>query len=94
MDFVKNAGYFSKLARDNAGSPAEFYFWFYAGRYYEKAGIYYRQSRSCFEAAMAAATSPEQKDNALWYLLNTSLTLVTYLYLCLLRKQVLYFLIQ
>ena len=73
MDFVKNAGYFSKLARDNAGSPAEFYFWFYAGRYYEKAGIYYRQSRSCFEAAMAAATSPEQKDNALWYLLNTSL---------------------
>lgn len=73
MDFVKNAGYFSRLARDNAGTPAEFYFWFYAGRYYEKAGLYYRQTRQCFEAAMASASTPEQKDNALWYLLNTSL---------------------
>ena len=73
MDFVKNAGYFSRLARDHAGSPAEFYFWFYAGRYYEKAGLYYRQTRQCFEAAMASAKTPDQKDNALWYLLNTSL---------------------
>ena len=73
MDFVKNAGYFSRLARDNAGTPAEFYFWFYAGRFYEKAGVYYRQTRQCFEAAMSSANTPEQKDNALWYLLNTSL---------------------
>ena len=73
VDFVKNAGYFSRLAKEAAGSPAEFYFWFYAGRYYEKAGMYFRQSRQCFEAAMAAASTPAQKDNALWYLLNTSL---------------------
>ena len=73
VDFVKNAGYFSRLAKDFAGTPAEFYFWFYAGRYYEKAGMYYRQSRQCFEAAMAAADAPDKKDNALWYLLNTSL---------------------
>ena len=73
VDFVKNAGYFSRLAKEAAGTPAEFYFWFYAGRYYEKAGVYYRQSRQCFEAAMAAANTPAQKDNALWYLLNTSL---------------------
>ena len=74
VDFVKNAGHFSKLAKDYAGTPAEFYFWFYAGRYYEKAGIYYRQSRQCFENAMNSASSAEQKDNALWYLLNTSLS--------------------
>ncbi len=73
MDFVKNAGHFTKLAQNYAGTPAEYYFWFYAGRYYEKAGIYYRQTRKCFEAAMSSANTPEQKDNALWYLLNTSL---------------------
>ncbi len=73
MDFVENAGRFSQLAQDFAGSSAEFYFWFYAGRYYEKAGLYYRQSKKCFEEAIAAAQSPAQKDNALWYLLNTSL---------------------
>ena len=73
MDFAKNANYFSQLAQKFAGTPAEFYFWFYAGRFYEKSGMYYRQSSQCFEAAMHAAGSPSQKDNALWYLLNTSL---------------------
>ena len=73
MDFAKNAAWFSQMAENFAGTPAEFYFWFYAGRFYEKAGMYFKQSRKCFEAAMAAAASPSQKDNALWYLLNTSL---------------------
>ncbi len=73
MEFAKNAASFRQLAQDFAGTPAEFYFWFYAGRFYEKAGTYFKQSRTCFEAAMAAAGRPDQKDNALWYLLNTSL---------------------
>ena len=73
MDFAKNAAWFGQLAETFKGTPAEFYFWFYAGRFYEKAGMYYRQSRKCFVAAMASAGSPSQKDNALWYLLNTSL---------------------
>ncbi len=73
MDFTRNATWFSQLAENFAGTPAEFYFWFYAGRFYEKAGMYFKQSRKCFEAAMASAGSPSQKDNALWYLLNTSL---------------------
>ena len=73
MEFAKNAAYFRELAQEFTGTPAEFYFWFYAGRLFDKAGIYYRQTRSCFESAMKAAGSPEQKDNALWYLLNTSL---------------------
>ncbi len=72
-DFVKSAGYFKRLAQDFSGTPAEFYFWFYAGRLYEKAGLYYSQSRQCFQSAMAATNNPSQKDNALWYLLNTSL---------------------
>ncbi len=73
VDFTKNAGYFAQLANDFAETPAAFYFWFYAGRLYEKSGLYYRQTRKCFESAMSAAASPSQKDNALWYLLNTSL---------------------
>lgn len=73
MEFAKNAASFRQLAQDFAGTPAEFYFWFYAGRFYEKAGTYFKQSRTCFESAMAAAGRPDQKDNALWYLLNTSL---------------------
>ena len=73
MEFTKNANWFSNLAQTYSGTPAEFYFWFYAGRFYEKAGMYYRQSSKCFESAMSAAGNPSQKDNALWYLLNTSL---------------------
>ncbi len=73
MEFAKNANYFNQLAKTFAGSPAEFYFWFYAGRYYEKNGMYFNQSKKCFETAMATANSPAQRDNALWYLLNTSL---------------------
>lgn len=76
MEFTKNAVWFSKLAQTYSGTPSEFYFWFYAGRFYQKGGMYYRQSRQCFEAAMAAASmtgNTSQKDNALWYLLNTSL---------------------
>ena len=72
-NFVKNANYFSQLAKEYAGTPAEFYFWFYAGRFFEKAGLYFKQSRQSFESAMACAATTSQKDNALWYLLNTSL---------------------
>ena len=73
VDFARNAMYFQQLAASFAGTEAEFYFCFYAGRFYEKAGMYFKQSRASFEAAMAAAATPAQKDNALWYLLNTSL---------------------
>ena len=73
MDFVKNAMYFRELAQKYAGTSAEFYFWFYSGRLFEKVGIYYQQTKNSFEAAIASAKTPSQKDNALWYLLNTSL---------------------
>ena len=72
-DFTKNAELFEKLASGFAGTSSEFYFRFYAGRFYEKAGLYFKKSCSCFESAMQVARTPEQKDNALWYLLNTSL---------------------
>lgn len=73
MNFAANAAQFKKLAQQYAGTPTEYYFWFYAGRLYDKAGVYFSQSKNCFEQAMLCAQTPDQKDNALWYLLNTSL---------------------
>ncbi len=73
MDFATNAAYFKSLAKKFSGSEIEFYLWFYAGRLYEKAGPYYSQTKSAFEAAMKCAGQANQKDNALWYLLNTSI---------------------
>jgi len=86
MNFASNAEYFKKLAdefstektmgtgiNEQKGTDLSFYFWFYAGRLYEKAGIYYKQTQNAFENAINAAKTPGQKDNALWYLLNTSL---------------------
>ena len=47
--------------------------WFYAGRLYDKADNSYAASSSRFRNAMKAAVSDKQYDNALWYLLNSSL---------------------
>lgn len=73
FDYVKNAFLFKELAEKFQNTKCEYYFWFYAGRLFDKATLYFTQSKNCFEKAMHAASSPEQKDNALWYLLSTSL---------------------
>lgn len=72
-DFVKNADKFKKLAQKYAGTDCEYFFWFYAARYYGQAINYFTQTKKCYENAMACAPSPEQKDDALWYLLDSSL---------------------
>lgn len=73
MKFANNAQTFKTLAEKFANTPMAYYFWFYAGRLFEKGGVYYSQTKTCFQNAIQTATSPEQKDNALWYLLNSSL---------------------
>ena len=75
VDFASNAAYFKQLATEmeEKKSPLAFYYWFYAGRLFEKAGVYYTQTNNAFEKAMNCASTPSQKDNALWYLLNNSL---------------------
>ena len=72
-DFAQNAVRFAEFSEKYAGSPLEYYFNFYTGRLFEKASIYYSQSIKAFEAAANTAASPAQKDNALWYLLVSSL---------------------
>ncbi len=73
MSFANNGAKFQKLAQKYQGTEAEFFFWFYAGRLYEKSGMYYSRIKNSFESAIFVAQTPEQKDNALWYLLNVTL---------------------
>lgn len=74
MKFANNGQLFRNYAEKFKGTPIEYYFWFYAGRLYEKGGIYTKLTKRSFEAAIETATTPDQKDNALWYLLNSSLS--------------------
>ncbi|MCQ2576669.1 MAG: lytic transglycosylase domain-containing protein [Treponema sp.] len=69
--FPSNAELFCKKAKLFEATEAEFYFWFYAGRYYDQAGLYYTQAIKCYERAIASTSSPDKKDNALWYLMKT-----------------------
>ncbi len=70
-EYVKNANLLKQLAQDFEGTSSEYYFWFYAGRLFDKAGVYYSSSQSCFKNAMQSKCTITQKDDALWYLLNS-----------------------
>ena len=74
-DFAKNAKLLCEYAEKYAGTDSAFYFWFYAGRLYDKAGLYGKQAITCFENAISAVTGAsssenQKKDNAIWYLLK------------------------
>lgn len=72
-DYLNNAQNLTMLAKDFQNTSIEFYFWFYAGRLFEKTGIYFAKTKECFEKAIETADSDTKKDNALWYLLDTML---------------------
>ncbi|MBR5401976.1 MAG: lytic transglycosylase domain-containing protein [Treponema sp.] len=59
----------------NIDNAMTFYFWFYAGRLYDGANLYYKQAITCYENAIAATDQGSKQDNALWYLLRTRLKL-------------------
>ena len=63
-----------QLAIKTEGTEQSFYFWFYTGRLFNKADLYFTHAKNSFEQAMNAAVTPAQKDNALWYLLDSSLS--------------------
>jgi soluble lytic murein transglycosylase len=68
---INNAANFIKYAKTYKGKPAEFYFWFYSGRFYDKEQkSYFSQAISSYESAIECTNQPKQKDNALWYLLQ------------------------
>lgn len=74
-EFAANAQLFCDKATEFVGTDAEFYFWFYAGRLFVKAGYYSKLAQNCFENAIACTDITSRKDNALWYLLDCSLSI-------------------
>jgi len=72
---VQNAAIFNAIAAGARGSDKDIMYnaWFYAGRLYDKTDNSYPTASQRFMNAMAAATGDKQYDNALWYLLNSSL---------------------
>lgn len=73
-DYLKNARIFDGFAAALAGTDAQFYAYFYAARLYGKAGGYSARCLSRLVSAMEAAATDENYDNALWYLLNDSVS--------------------
>lgn len=72
--FLENARNFENCAKIYQGTGLEFYFCFYAARFYEKAGSY-KNAALYYKLAMDSSLEPEQKDNALWYLLENQLSI-------------------
>lgn len=72
-EYIQNAQILSKLAKDFENTCAEFFFWFYAGRLFDKNDIYKKKSTDCFEKAYKVTDNPKQIDNALWYYLTTKM---------------------
>lgn len=73
-NFYNNAWLFTSLAKEYKSTESEFYFWFYAGRFFEKAGYYFSRAKNAYENAIKSTTDNKKQDNALWYLLNLNLT--------------------
>ena len=72
-NYAQNAEIFSQLADYYKDTELEFYFRFYTGRLFDKGNLYTTHAKRSFESAMNAANNDSQRDNALWYLLSSSL---------------------
>lgn len=72
-DALKSADRLSELAQFYAGTPLEFYWWFYAGRMYDKAKNYTSKVTRSFKKAIECTDNSQKKDNARWYLLRAGL---------------------
>lgn len=73
QNFYQDAMFFDSIVKETAGTEAEFYANFYAGRLYEKARNYFSSASNRYKAAMECAKKDEHYDNALWYLLDLNL---------------------
>ena len=72
-NYLGNAVLFTEKAEEFKNTDAEFYFWFYSGRLYDKANTYFSQAKNSFTNAVNSTLNSDQKDNAIWYLLTISL---------------------
>lgn len=70
---IRNAKYFIELAEYFCNTPMEFYFWFYAGRFFDKGSLYTKETTESFINAINSTEDPNLKDNAIWYLFSSSM---------------------
>lgn len=74
-NFFHNGVKLSNLAQKYKSTEVEFFFWFYAGRCFEKGQSYYTRTKEAYSNSLLAANDNYQKDNVLWYIMNHNLTL-------------------
>lgn len=75
QEYQKNGTTFHTLAEEFKATPAEFYFWFYSARLFDKTGLFPALAKIYFEQAVNCANTTAEKDNALWYLLKLYTTI-------------------
>lgn len=78
-NYSENAQFFIKLAESDfsMNHGIKYYALIYAGRIYDKSGVYYSKAETAFINAMNCATNDEDYDMALWFLLNSRLAVST-----------------
>ncbi len=78
-DDINNAKYFEDLSRSNYwnGQKIKYYAMIYSGLLYNKNDNYRRRSLKQFEAALGLAGDDNERDQALWYYLQSCLKIST-----------------
>lgn len=77
--YSENANYFLDLSNSSFGRDPSFKYLslIYAGQIFDKSGVYYTKAEEAFVAAMNCAPTDEDYDMALWFLLNSKLSIST-----------------
>lgn len=76
--YKENGEYFLDLSKSFEHDKAIKYFsLIYAGRIFDKSGVYISRAEQCFKDAINCAMTDEDYDVALWFLLNTNLSVST-----------------
>lgn len=77
--YQDNATYFLELSNSSfaLNNSFKYYALIYAGRIYDKSGVYISKAENAFIQAKEFATTDEEYDMAIWFLLNTNLSVST-----------------
>lgn len=74
--YLENGNFFLDLSKSPFGMNNEikYYSLIYAGRIFDKSGVYYAKAEEAFAEAMKISKSDSDYDMALWFLLNSRLS--------------------
>lgn len=79
INYKDNSEYLISLSESDSGTDnsIKFFSLLYAGRIFDKSGVYISKAEDCFVSAMECAPTNADYDMALWFLLNTNLSVST-----------------